>query len=155
MKELQIVEFRLENKFCGVISSQVNQILSFKDVVKKPNMPKIICGQINWSKTNVALICLNNRMSPAETEVTKKTRIILTQIDNQFIGFIVEEIIKILKKTEDSILDLPEIIKETGNENIKGFVNDGGKLVSILDLKNILTNSEVKEIKEYFSREHI
>jgi purine-binding chemotaxis protein CheW len=147
MSDLQIVVFTLNKEICGAETSQVKQIIKYQEVTKIPKMPKFVEGIIVLRGSEIPIINLNKRLEFGETEINKKTKIILTEIENKLIGFIVNDINELMKTSENDIEVLPRIIQDAGNDYMTKVVKRDDKIISILDLHSILTQSELKKIK--------
>jgi purine-binding chemotaxis protein CheW len=147
MAEMQIVVFSLNNDLCGADTLQVKQIVKYQDVTKMPKMPEFIEGVINLRGSIIPLVNLNKRFDFGETEITKKTKILISEVEEQFIGFIVNDVIELIKLSDEQIEVLPEILVRQGNSYLRCVGKKGDKIITILDLSKILAESEMKNVK--------
>jgi purine-binding chemotaxis protein CheW len=148
MSDLQIVVFNLNKEICGAETSQVKQIIKYQETTKIPKMPKFVEGIIVLRNNEIPIINLNKRLEFGETEINKKTKIILTEIENKLIGFIVNDINELMKFTEEEIELLPQFIREAGNGYMNKVVKKDDKIITILDLHTILSESEIKKLNK-------
>ncbi|MDP4092699.1 MAG: chemotaxis protein CheW [Bacillota bacterium] len=148
MNDLQIVVFSLNRELCGVDTSHVQEIILCKDIVKVAKMPKFIEGVINYRGIMVPIINLNKRFGFGETEITKKTKIIITRINEILLGFMVNEVPEIIKVAGNEIEPAPEILKQAGNVYMKNIAKVNSKIISVLDLGLILKDDELKKIEK-------
>ncbi|TYQ13341.1 UNVERIFIED_CONTAM: purine-binding chemotaxis protein CheW [Acetivibrio alkalicellulosi] len=146
MNGMQIVVFSLNEEICGVDTSQVKEIVQYEKLAKMPKMPNFIDGIFNLRGMVVPVVNLNGRFRLGNTEITKKTKIIIIEIEKKLIGFIVNDVIEILPLAAESIENTPEIIKKSYNCYLKYVGKKDGKLISILDLSNILTDDEFDKL---------
>lgn len=146
MADLHIVVFTLNKEICGAETSQVKQIIKYQEITKVPKMPKFIDGIISLRGNEIPIINLNKRLEFGETEVSKKTKIILTEIENKLVGFIVNDINELMKFTEDEIELLPQFIHEAGNGYMNKVVKRDDKIITIINLHTILSASEIKKL---------
>lgn len=147
MAEMQLVVFSLNDELCGADTSQIQEIVKYQDVTKVPRMPKFVDGIINLRGRVIPIINLNKRFELGETEITKKTKIIITKIDNSYIGFVVNDVSEIIKLSENEIETPPEIIQKDGSEYLRGVGKKEDKLISILNLNSIMTNVEIEKLE--------
>ncbi len=147
MDETQIVVFTLNDEICGVETTQVKEIVKYESTTKMPNMPKFIDGVISIRGTVVPIVNLNKRFGLGNTEITKKTKIIVNDLEGKLIGFIVNDVSEITKLPAQDIEDTPEIIKKIDNSYLKNVGKKGEELISILDLSTILTDTEIKSLE--------
>jgi len=59
----------------------------------------------------VPVVNLNKRFKLGDMEVGKKTKIIITDIEDKLIGFVVNDVYEIIRLSADDIEPTPEIIK--------------------------------------------
>ncbi|AEV69201.1 chemotaxis protein CheW [Acetivibrio clariflavus] len=146
MEGIQIVVFTLNDEMCGVETTQVKEIVKYESITKMPDMPKFIDGVISLRGTVVPVVNLNKRFGLGETEITKKTKIIINDIEGKLIGFIVNDVSEIIKIPAEDIENTPDLIKGTHNAYLKNVGKKGDQLISILDLSAILTDTEIKSL---------
>jgi len=146
VKEMQIVVFTLIGEICGVDASQVKEIVKFEGLAKMPKMPKFIEGIINLRGMVIPVVNLSKRFSAGELEVTKKTKIIIIEAGEKLIGFIVDDVTEILKLSSQNIEATPDIIQKSYNHYLEYVGKKGEKLISILNLANILTDAELDKL---------
>ena len=147
MDGIQIVVFSLNDEICGVETTQVKEIVKYESTTKMPNMPKFIDGVISLRGTVVPVVNLNKRFGLGNTEISKKTKIIINDLEGKLIGFIVNDVSEITKLPAQDIEDTPEIIKKIDNSYLKNVGKKGEELISILDLSTILTDTEIKSLE--------
>jgi len=64
-------------------------------------------------------------------EVGKKTKIIITDIEDKLIGFVVNDVYEIIRLSADDIEPTPEIIKKVYNDYLKCVGKKDDKLIAI------------------------
>lgn len=148
MEDMQIVVFCLNDGICGVDTSQVREIVKHEDITKMPKTPKFVEGVINLRGNVVPIVNLNKRFKLGDTEITKKTKVIITQIEGRLIGFMVNDVYEIIRLSSKDIEETPELIRKVYNDYLKYVGKKGQKLISILDLSIILTDSELEELDD-------
>ena len=146
MEGIQLVVFTLNDEVCGVETTQVKEIVKYESIAKMPDMPKFIDGVISLRGTVVPVVNLNKRFGLGDTEITKKTKIIINDIEGKLVGFIVNDVSEIIKIPAEDIENTPDLIRDTHNVYLKNVGKKGDQLISILDLSAILTDTEVKSL---------
>jgi purine-binding chemotaxis protein CheW len=146
MEGIQIVVFTLNDEVCGVETKQVKEIVKYEVITKMPKMPQFVDGIISLRGTVVPVVNLNKRFGLGNTEITKKTKIIITDLDGKLIGFIVNDVSEIIKLPPESIENTPELIRKIDNSYLKNVGKKGEELISVLDLSMILTDTEIKSL---------
>ncbi len=148
MADTQVVIFILNNELCSVEASMVFKIEKYSEVSTIPQMPDYIKGLYNLRGRVVPVVDLNKKFSMGDSEITKKTKIIITEKDGQLFGFMVNNVLEIINLKDDSIDKSDAIIKVNNKKYIKGVGKKDEKLFSIIDLNEVLRETEVQEVIE-------
>jgi Chemotaxis signal transduction protein len=146
MSELQTVIFNLNGQYYGAEASQVFQIIKYQEVTKVPRMPKFIDGIINYRGSVLPVINLNRRFDLGEQEQTKKTKILVTKMNDKLAGFIVNDVNEIVKFTDDEIEPAPAVVYGEGCNFLSKVGKKGDKLITIIDLEKVLNENEIKRL---------
>jgi len=152
MKEIHVVIFQLNNQIFGVEALQVMEIKKYQDVAGFPEMPGYIRGKINLRGIEVPVVNLNKRFSLGESEINKKTKILITQVGDKHIGFEVNDVYEIMKFTEDEIEAVPGGLYDSSTEYMKYVAKKGEKLISVVDLPRVLKDREVSKLFEIMAQ---
>ena len=146
MSDMQIVVFDLINELCGVETDQVSEIVKYQEVTRVPEMPEFIEGIINLRGHVAPIINLNRRFHLGQSDAEKNTKIIITSIDGQQVGFVVDNVSEIVRLSMQDTEETPDLIRKWGKKYIKYVAKIKGKLVNIIDLQGILTEEELEHI---------
>jgi len=148
MSERQCVVFKLEGEDYGIDIMNVREITELKVTTKIPNTPDFIDGVINIRGSVVPIINLKKRFKLETTEIRKNSRIIIVNMNEKQIGFIVDEASQVTTLMDDNIDKLPEIIAGEDKKYIVGIVTIEDKTIILLDLIATLSEKERKEVEE-------
>ncbi len=146
MAEKQFVVFKLDNEEYGIDIMNVQEIGPYQETVKVPNVPKFIEGIINYRGSVIPIISLRKRFNMPVKEVDSDTRIIIINLNDKKIGFIVDEASQTIRLNEDNIDDTPEVISSIESKYIIGVGKLDKRLIILIDLEEILTDNEKKKI---------
>jgi purine-binding chemotaxis protein CheW len=146
LADIQVVIFDLNNELCSVEASIVFKIEKYGSISLVPQMPEYIKGIFDLRGKVVPIIDLNKRFNLGDTEITKKTKIIITENNEQLFGFMVNNVLEIINLNEDSIDKSEAVLKVNGRKYIKGIGKKDDQLFSILDLNQILQDDEIEEV---------
>ena len=147
---MQIVGFGISKERFGVNILSVQEIIRSTEVTSVPNSPSFVEGVINLRGDIVPVIDLRKRLDLFKSEnAGDRNWILILRIGNHVAGFIVDEVNKVLKVSEDSI-DPPPGIVIAGLENqyIQGVCEIDNNLVIILDFESVLFNEEYYALKD-------
>ncbi|MDH5764440.1 MAG: chemotaxis protein CheW [Gammaproteobacteria bacterium] len=143
---MQLVGFGVANEKFGVDILMVQEILRSAEVTAVPNSPEFVEGVLNLRGNIVPVIDLRKRLSlfdPATSQ--KQSWVLILNIENRVVGFIVDHVTEVLKIEEKSVETAPEIIVSgLESQYIKGVCEIDGSLIIILDFDLVLFNEEQK-----------
>ncbi|MGI6778708.1 MAG: chemotaxis protein CheW [Acetivibrionales bacterium] len=148
MGDLQAVVFKLDEQMFGVETSQVQEIIRYQDIQMVPGMPEFMEGMINLRGRVIPIINLHKRFRLGQLRVANETKIIITDIENRYIGFVVDDVTEIIKFLEQDIEEAPDIIYNQMNRYLKCIAKRDEKIISIFDLSKILSENEVDKVVE-------
>ncbi len=148
MAEKQYVIFKLCGEEYGVEISNVQEITEYRQSTKVPNVPDFIEGVINLRGNITPIISLKKRFNLEEGEMTQNNRIIIINLKDKHIGFIVDDASQVLTMDEKQIENPPEILTGIDRQYITGIGKVEEKIIIMLDLEKILTDEEKQEIVE-------
>src|SRR5690625_3677823 len=107
MAESQYVVFNLDSEEFGIDIMNVKEIIPYQESVNIPNAPEFIEGIINYRGNVIPIINLKKRFKLDDFNVTKDTRIIVINIEEKEIGFIVDEASQTIRLDDNQIDPTP------------------------------------------------
>ena len=110
MSEMNAVIFNLNDQLFGAEASQVFQIIRYQEPSKMPKMPRFIEGIINYRDTVLPVINLAKRFDLGDMDITKKTKILVTKLGEKYAGFIVSDVMEIMRFEEDEVEMAPSAV---------------------------------------------
>lgn len=146
MAEKQYVIFRLGKEEYGVEIVNVKEICEYKESVKVPNTPGFVDGIINLRGDITPIINLKKRFHLAEGDINSDTRIIVININNRQVGFIVDEASQVIRISEEDIEPAPDLVAGVEKKYIIGVGKLADRIILLLDLEYILTEDEKEKI---------
>ncbi len=147
-KMIQVVNFRLRDEEFGVQIGSVREITKVADISHIPNAPSFIQGVTNLRGQVMAVIDLAKQFGLAPQEnLPESARIVVTEVNGQTVGMLVDEVPEVLKIPEENIEPTPELIQtEIRKDYIKGVGKLENRLIILLDLERVLAPHEVEEV---------
>jgi purine-binding chemotaxis protein CheW len=147
---LQLVGFEIAGEQFGVDILLVQEIIRSATVTAVPNSPEFVEGVINLRGNIIPVIDLRKRLylyKEGESEV--RNWILILNISERVVGFIVDKVTQVLKIVEDSVEPPPEIvIAGLESQYIHGVCDIAGTLFVILNFSRVLFNEEYRMLKE-------
>lgn len=148
MSEKQYVVFKLNSGEYGIDIMNVKEISPYEESTPLPNTPKFMEGVINYRGSVIPIINLKKRFSLGEFEHDKDTRIIVINLNDREIGFVVDEASQTVRLNDTDIDPAPEMTSDIDERYITGVGKlDDKRLLVLIDLNKVLSREEVKEIE--------
>lgn len=149
---VQLVSFIVGNEVFGVSILSVQEIIRMANITPIPNAPDFIEGVINLRGKVIPIVDLKKRLN-IKTDVERdkeKERILVIEVAERIIGFIVDAVSKVIKIPIESIEPPPDIVVAgVESEYIKGVSKlDDTTLLIILDFNNIFLKKEIQKLQE-------
>ncbi len=148
MSERQYVIFKLEEEEYGVNIMNIQEISEYIKCTEVPNSPDFIEGIINYRGNIVPVINLHNKFNINPIVITEDTRIIIFGLDSKQVGLLVDDASQVLTIDDTDIEEPPSIIMASGPKFISGIGKVQDNIIVILDLENLLSDKERKELEQ-------
>ena len=145
---LQLVGFQLGNEEYGIDILKVQEINRVTDITKIPQSPDFVEGVINLRGNIIPIIDLRKRFRMPEREHDRQTRIVVGEIDDRTVGFIVDAVSEVIRLPVNTVEPPPPIVSGGKAEYIKGVGKLEDRLLMLLDIDKILTGSEKEKLFE-------
>lgn len=145
---LQLVSFKIGEEEFGVAILVVQEIIKLIDITTVPNASEYIAGVINLRGKIIPVVHLRKRFGLPTVEVDKNTRIIVVEIKDKTIGFIVDEVNEVLRISTDITEKPPELVVSVNSKYITDVAKLEDRLLILLDLEKALLNEELEGMEK-------
>ncbi len=146
--EKQYVIFKLNREEYGVEISHVQEITEIKSITTVPNTPVFVEGIINLRGKIVPIVSIKKRFDLPQQAEMGEQRIIIINLKDKQVGFIVDDASQVLTLDENQIEKPPELVAGIDRDYIIGIGKVEDKIIVLLDLEKILSEQEQKEIEK-------
>ncbi len=144
---MQILIFNLLNEELGLDISYVYEILRPQDIHPLPKAPEFIEGVINLRGHIVAVIDLRKRFNINITKDRPAMRIIICKANRFIVGLIVDSVNEVINLPDKNIAPPPGVVSmQTEDSHISGMAKLGKRVITILNLEEILTKQEAEKL---------
>jgi len=147
LSEKQYVVFKLGKEEYGIDIMNVTEIIQYQESVKVPNSPKFIEGIINYRGKVIPIICLKKKFGIEDSLRDGNTRIIVINLNEKQIGFIVDEASQTVRIDDANIDPTPDIIVGIERRYITGVGKIDDRLIILIDLEKVLTDEEKEKVE--------
>jgi purine-binding chemotaxis protein CheW len=139
---IQLVGFKLGDEDFAVDISRVQEINRMLKITKVPNSQEFVEGVVNLRGKIVPVVNLRERLGFPKKEEDAKTKIIVTEINNSLIGFIVDEVREVIRISKDIIEQTPTIASSIEKDLINGVAKLEDRILILLNIENLFQLQE-------------
>ena len=139
---LQLVSFKIGEEEFGIDILKVHEINRMMNITKVPNAPFYVDGVVNLRGRVIPVINLRIKLSMERKEYDRNSRIIVVELGGKTIGFIVDEVSEVLRIPVNITEKPPEMVSGINSAFITAIGKLDDRLLILLDLEKVLTESE-------------
>ncbi|MEN8169101.1 MAG: chemotaxis protein CheW [Pseudomonadota bacterium] len=152
---LQLVGFNIATEQFGVDILMVQEIIRSAKVTAVPNSPEFVEGVINLRGNIIPVVDLRKRLYLYnDASETKRSWVLILNISDRVVGFIVDEVTHVIKVPEDSVQPPPDIvISGLESQYIQGVCEMDNALLVILNFSRVLFSDEYNMLKDLENEE--
>ncbi len=143
---LHVVSFRLATEEYAVEITKVKEIILPEGVTHIPQVPEFIEGIINLRGNVIPIIDLRKRFGLPTRERDDHTRIIVTRMEGRIVGLIVDSVSQVMKIPKANVQPPPDTIATIAGEYILGIGKVDDRMLILLDIEKILSDSEKQSL---------
>lgn len=145
MDQIQLVGVKLGDEEYAIDVLKINTIIRSIEITIVPRMESYILGVMNLRGKVVPVIDLRIRFNLAKNDFDKATRIIVVNINNENIGFVVDEVTEVMRIKRSMVEPTPPLVGSIGQEYILGICKYDSRLIMLLDIDRVINESEASE----------
>ena len=136
----QYISIYMAGEMFGIDIKYVDNIVRMQHITRVPNVPPYIKGVINLRGEGIPVFSLRIKMGLEEIEETKTFRIIILKVEGDMVGIIVDEVREVVL-LENDLIEKPYHDSSDSMQNLlSGIGKDGDRLISLLDINEILAD---------------
>jgi len=135
-EEIQLLTFRIGKEYFAINLEYISEIIRYREAALIPKTPDYVHGLISLRGRMVPVINSHLRLQLSSTEDSNRKRIIIVEIDNEFMGFTVDEAYNVIKIDKNMIKPVPPTLTEIEMELVSGVCEFKNKLITILNVNN-------------------
>lgn len=140
---LQLVTFSIGDEECGVNILKVQEIIRTMEITKVPRAPEFVEGVINLRGKVIPIIDLRRRFGLSSKVHDKNTRIIVIEINNVIVGFVVDAVSEVLRIPAGTVEPPPPVVAGVDSDYISGVGKLQDRLLIMLDLDRLLSSEDL------------
>ena len=134
VEEKQYIVFHVEKEYFGIDIADINSIIMVPKITPIPNMPDYFQGVISLRGHVLPVINLRKRMGLEDRGITKETRIIVLNLENEeLMGIIVDDVKEVMNISNSEIEDASPFVDKS-DSFISGVGKKQDNLISIFEV---------------------
>ena len=134
--------FVLDNESYGIGINNITEIIGIQPITVIPELPDYIKGIINLRGKIIPVMDVRLRFKKPPREYNDRTCIIVVDINDLTIGFIVDSVSEVLKILDQDIVPPPNLNKVT-NKYIRGIGKIDKDVKLILDCDKLINDDDM------------
>jgi len=144
----KFLTFKLAGQYFGLAIRSVKEILQLQPITPIPELPYYAKGVANIRGRVVPIIDLSLRLGKPEQEYTERTCIVIVDINDTYVGFLVESVEDVPDIDREQISPPPKLSSDSSARYIIGIGKLESYMVLLLDGSLILSDDEVSAFSE-------
>ncbi|MDR1125411.1 MAG: chemotaxis protein CheW [Deltaproteobacteria bacterium] len=145
---IQLVTFSIGEEEFGVDILKVQEIIRTMEITKVPRAQVFVEGVINLRGKVIPIIDLRRRFGLVSKPHDKHTRIIVIEINNMIVGFVVDSVSEVLRIPAGTVEPPPPVVAGMDSEYISGVGKLQDRLLILLDLDKLLSNEDIEALSQ-------
>jgi len=140
--------FWTEGQLFGVSIADVVQIVGIQKITSIPGFPNYVKGVINLRGSIIPVIDVRLRLNKQEASYNEHTCIIVTSIQENSFGFIVDSVDEVTKIGDENISITPKVSAGEVDSYLNGIAKLENKVVLLLNIEKFLNYKEISDMAQ-------
>ncbi len=141
------LNFRIGEESYGISIKHVREIIEMQNISEVPDMPGYVKGVINLRGKVIPIVDIRLRFRFEERKYDDRTCVIVIEINNSTIGFIVDTVEDVLEIPEKDVEPAPKFKTASGKERyISGVGKVGDSVKILLDIEKLIYEDDLHDI---------
>lgn len=136
--------FLIDKQYYAYPIKDVREIIEMQLITEIPEFPSYAKGIIDLRNKVVPIIDVRLRFYKPEIEYTERTCIIVLDINDLQIGFIVDTVDEVIDISKENISSAPAITSDRSTRYIEGIGRVNSKIIMILDALKMLNDEDLQ-----------
>ncbi len=140
--------FKVGEEVFAIEIQFIIEIVEMQKITEVPDLPEYVKGVINLRGKIIPVIDLRLRFNLPQQKYGDRTCIVITDINNTAVGFIVDIVDEVVTIIQDNIAPAPDFKISGKNEKyLRGLGKVGEEVKIILDVEKLLYREDLNKFK--------
>jgi len=141
----QYLTFILDEDHYGIDISSVIEIIGIQKITQMPQQPEYVNGVINLRGRIIPTLDVRARFKKERVPYDERTCIIVVDVQETMIGFIVDRVDEVLGISPESISSPPRFNQDFKGRYVNGIAKIEDSIIMILESALLLSEDELAE----------
>ncbi|MBR3379587.1 MAG: chemotaxis protein CheW [Bacillus sp. (in: Bacteria)] len=137
----KMIVFIVNKKEYAISVSEVKSIEKWQQPTRVPGVAPYICGVINLRGVVTPVIDLRVRLGSTDNEITDETRMIIVQVGDIEVGWIVDEANDVITDHQEEVESSTDTAEKEGMSWVTGIIKHDQRLFNIIHAGAVLDKS--------------
>lgn len=137
----KMIVFIVNKKEYAISVSEVKSIEKWQQPTRVPGVAPYICGVINLRGVVTPVIDLRVRLGSTDNEITDETRMIIVQVGDIEVGWIVDEANDVITVHQEDVESSTDSAEKEGLSWVTGIIKHDQRLFNIIHAGAVLDKS--------------
>ena len=138
--------FIVDDEVYGLEILKVREIVAMLHISKVPLVPDYVKGVINLRGKVIPVIDIRLKFKMSDIKYDEHTTIIIVDVDDISVGFIVDETSEVVKIKQDNLRPPPKFGTNIDTSFLKSMAKTENSITMIVDLEKLFSSDEIKSL---------
>jgi purine-binding chemotaxis protein CheW len=148
-KRHRYLSFFVEDEQYGIEISHINEIIAMMKITHVPRTPAFVEGVINLRGSIIPIVDIRGKFGLQRIEHDMNTAIIINEVGDVNIGFIVDRVEDVLTFDEKDLREPPKFGSHIDTSYIQSVAEAGSSVILILDMEKVFEDDELTQISSF------
>ena len=149
----RFLTFYVQDEQYGIDISRIKEIIAPINITHIPNTPNYLKGVINLRGSIIPVVDIRLKFGLEERDMDMNTAIVIYEVTNASIGFIVDRIDDVISLDKSHISEAPHFGNNIDTSFIENVAEVNKDVVMLLNLEKIFDAQELENISELETEE--
>lgn len=136
-----LATFSVRDALCAVDAAGVQEVIRLSAVTRVHHASPEVLGIVNLRGRIVTILDLGLTLGFAAAEPGPDSRVFIVEDHQEFIGLLVDRVGEVVEAESDGLEALPANVSRAQSRFFQGVCRAGGRVVTLIDVKEILANA--------------
>lgn len=143
-KTVELATFYVGDALCGMDILDIQEINKHTKMTDVPQSPEYVMGILNLRGRIVTVIDLGKKLGLSSIELSGESRNIIVKSEDESIGLLVDSLADVVPADSEKVEPAPANMGGVQGKYFQGVFKTENSLIGILDVEEVLKESELK-----------